>query len=187
MDFTSLHQPECIHKLLRMSKLNTTTNNLLEISNRCRVKVPFTGETYRVGDIINHNGCLSTSVVHRSQAVVTLLTRRVPNLKLHCGVIQTHSLSEEGSYGTDSKTNTITCLSTHSRVLKHLQVLFRWSFIKSVVTIDRTFVSNLRWCSLEIHETGLWQSAVLSWTCPQLTPPATPVWTGRFCLLRWPH
>lgn len=41
---------------------------------------------------------MSTSVVHWSQAVITLLTCCVPDLKLHSGVIQTDSLSEEGSY-----------------------------------------------------------------------------------------
>lgn len=55
------------------------------------------GETYRVGDVVNHNGRLSASVVHWSQAVVALLTRCVPDLELHCGVIQTDGLSEEGS------------------------------------------------------------------------------------------
>jgi len=55
------------------------------------------GETYRVGDVIDHDGRLSASVVHWSQAVVALLTRRVPDLKLHSGVVQTDGLSEEGS------------------------------------------------------------------------------------------
>lgn len=42
---------------------------------------------YRLGDVEDHNGGLCTSVVHGSQAVVSLLSCRVPDLKLHCGVI----------------------------------------------------------------------------------------------------
>lgn len=49
------------------------------------------------------------------------------------------------------------------------------------------FVSYLQWCFPGIHETGLWRSAALSWTCPRLTPRAAPVWIGRFCLLRQHH
>lgn len=42
----------------------------------------------------------------------------------------------------------------------------------------------LQWCSPGTHETGLWRSAALSWTCPLPTPLAAPVWTGKFCLLQ---
>lgn len=51
---------------------------------------------YRLGDVKNHNGSLSAAVVHRSQAVVSLLSCSVPDLKLDCGVVQTHRLSQEG-------------------------------------------------------------------------------------------
>ncbi len=53
---------------------------------------------YRLGDVKDDDGGLSTAVVHRSQAVVSLLSCCVPDLKLHCGVIQTHRLSQECSW-----------------------------------------------------------------------------------------
>lgn len=55
-----------------------------------------TGGTYCVGNVVDHDGRLSASVVHWSQAVVALLTCCVPDLKLHSGVVQADSLSEEG-------------------------------------------------------------------------------------------
>lgn len=53
-------------------------------------------QTHCVGNVVDHDGRLCSSVIHRSQAVVALLTCRVPDLKLHCGVVQTDRLSEEG-------------------------------------------------------------------------------------------
>lgn len=55
------------------------------------------GECFCVGDVIDHNGGLGSSVVHRGQAVVPLLPCRVPNLKLDCCVIQAYCLCEESS------------------------------------------------------------------------------------------
>lgn len=51
---------------------------------------------YRLSDVKNNNGSLSTAVVHGSQAVVPLLSRSVPDLKFDRGVVQTHRLSQEG-------------------------------------------------------------------------------------------
>lgn len=47
---------------------------------------------YLVGDVINYNGGLGTSVVHGGQTVVALLSGRVPYLKLYRCVIQAHCL-----------------------------------------------------------------------------------------------
>lgn len=52
--------------------------------------------TRLVGDVVDHDGGLRSSVVHGRQAVVSLLTRRVPDLKLDRRVIQAHRLGEEG-------------------------------------------------------------------------------------------
>lgn len=54
-------------------------------------------QKYRLGDVKDNNGSLSATVVHRGQAVVPLLSRRVPDLKLHGGLIETHRLSQERS------------------------------------------------------------------------------------------
>lgn len=54
--------------------------------------------TYWVGDIINHNGRLCSSVVHWRQAVIPLLSGCVPDLKLDRCVIQTYRLCEEGRW-----------------------------------------------------------------------------------------
>lgn len=53
---------------------------------------------YRLGDVKDDNGGLSTTVVHRGQTVVPFLSRSVPDLKLHCGLVQTHRLSQECSW-----------------------------------------------------------------------------------------
>lgn len=53
--------------------------------------------TNLICNIIDHDGCLCTSVVHGSQTVVALLTGRVPDLKLDCCVVQAYRLSQEGS------------------------------------------------------------------------------------------
>lgn len=52
--------------------------------------------TRLVGDVVDHDGGLRSSVVHGRQAVVALLTRSVPDLKLDRRVIQAHRLGEEG-------------------------------------------------------------------------------------------
>lgn len=52
---------------------------------------------YRLGDVKDDNGSLGAAVVHRGQAVVSLLSRRVPDLKLHRGLVETHRLSQECS------------------------------------------------------------------------------------------
>lgn len=43
--------------------------------------------TYRFSDVKDDDGRLSSTVVHGRQAVVSLLSRGVPDLKLYCGVI----------------------------------------------------------------------------------------------------
>ena len=54
--------------------------------------------TYCVGDVVDHDGGLGSPVVHGRQAVISLLSGSVPDLKLHCCVIQTYRLCEEGSW-----------------------------------------------------------------------------------------
>lgn len=54
--------------------------------------------THGVGDVVDHDSGLSSSVVHRGQAVVAFLSSSVPDLKLHCCIIQTYRLCEEGSW-----------------------------------------------------------------------------------------
>lgn len=54
--------------------------------------------TYCVGDIIDHNGSLGSSVVHGCQAVIPFLSSSVPDFKLNCCIIQTYCLCEEGSW-----------------------------------------------------------------------------------------
>ena len=53
--------------------------------------------TNNVSDIVDDNGCLSSTVVHWGQTVVALLACRVPDLKLDCCVIEIHRLSQERS------------------------------------------------------------------------------------------
>lgn len=54
--------------------------------------------THCVGDVIDHDGSLRSSVVHRGQAVIPFLPCSVPDLKLNCCVIQADGLCEEGSW-----------------------------------------------------------------------------------------
>lgn len=42
---------------------------------------------YCVGDVIDHDGCLGPPIVHGGQAVVSLLSSCVPDLKLDRGVV----------------------------------------------------------------------------------------------------
>ena len=56
-----------------------------------------------VGDVVDHDGGLRSTVIHGRQAVVTLLARRVPDLKLHGGVIQTDGLGQERSWRRSDK------------------------------------------------------------------------------------
>ena len=49
-----------------------------------------------VGDVVDHNGHLGSSVVHWSEAVVALLTGSVPYLKLYSCVVEVNCLCQEG-------------------------------------------------------------------------------------------
>jgi hypothetical protein len=40
-----------------------------------------------LSDIVDNNGAVCISVVHGRQGLVSLLTRRIPDLELHCGVL----------------------------------------------------------------------------------------------------
>ena len=53
--------------------------------------------THCIGDVIDHDGSLGAPVVHGGEAVVALLSCGVPDLKLHCCVVQAYRLCEEGS------------------------------------------------------------------------------------------
>lgn len=53
--------------------------------------------TYCVSDVIDHNGRLSSSVIHGCQAVIPLLASCVPDFKLYRCIVQTDRLCEEGS------------------------------------------------------------------------------------------
>ena len=53
--------------------------------------------TYHVSNIVYYNSCLGSSVVHRCQTVVSLLTGCVPDLKLDCRIVKINCLSEKGS------------------------------------------------------------------------------------------
>lgn len=50
---------------------------------------------YHASNIIHHNSCSCTSVVHRSQAMVSLLPCCVPYIKLYGSFIQWQNLCEE--------------------------------------------------------------------------------------------
>jgi len=50
------------------------------------------------GYVVDDNGNLSTTVVHRRKAVVAFLTRRVPDLKLHCRIVHHNGLRQERGY-----------------------------------------------------------------------------------------
>ena len=54
------------------------------------------GEGVSVGDVVDDDGSLGASVVHRCQRVVALLAGRVPDLELDCRVVQTNGLRQEG-------------------------------------------------------------------------------------------
>lgn len=66
--------------------------SLIQGTSLCRGHV-----THSVGDVVDHDGGLSSSVVHRRQAVVAFLSSSVPDLELHCCIVQTYRLCEEGS------------------------------------------------------------------------------------------
>ncbi|TNN35042.1 EF-hand domain-containing family member B [Liparis tanakae] len=59
--------------------------------------------THLICDVVHHDGRLGASVVHGRQAVVALLTGRVPDLKLDRRVVQTHRLSQEGGCGSTKR------------------------------------------------------------------------------------
>lgn len=65
--------------------------------------------THLIGDVINYNGSLGTSVVHGGQTVVALLSGCVPNLKLYRCVIQAHRLRKEGRWKQKSKVGENMC------------------------------------------------------------------------------
>lgn len=54
--------------------------------------------THCVGDVKHHDGSLGSPVVHGCKAVIPLLPRSVPDLKLDCRVVQTYRLREEGGW-----------------------------------------------------------------------------------------
>ena len=56
------------------------------------------GITHSVGDVVDHDGGLRSTVIHGRQAMVALLARSVPDLKLHRRFVQTYRLGEEGSW-----------------------------------------------------------------------------------------
>ncbi len=56
--------------------------------------------TYGLGDIVDNNGTVGIPVIHGSEGLVSFLACRIPDLKLHCGVlIERDRLRQEG--GTD--------------------------------------------------------------------------------------
>ena len=63
-----------------------------------RLDMLCSSQAYHASDIIDDNGCLSSSVVHWGQTVVAFLACCVPDLKLDCCVIKIHCLSQEGSW-----------------------------------------------------------------------------------------
>lgn len=54
---------------------------------------------YLIGDVIDHDGGLGTSVVHGRQTVVAFLTGCVPDFKLDRRVVQADCLSQESGCG----------------------------------------------------------------------------------------
>ena len=52
-------------------------------------------ETHLALNVVDDDGGLGSSVVHGRQAVVALLTRGVPDLKLHRRLVQAYRLSQE--------------------------------------------------------------------------------------------
>lgn len=65
-----------------------------------RTKRPLSGvrPRYLVCDVVDHDGRLRSSVIHRRQTVVALLTCCVPDFKLHRRVVETYRLGEERSW-----------------------------------------------------------------------------------------
>ena len=56
--------------------------------------------TYGLGDIVDNDGTVGIPVVHGSEGLVSFLACRIPDLKLHCGIlIERDGLRQEG--GTD--------------------------------------------------------------------------------------
>jgi hypothetical protein len=53
---------------------------------------------YLFCDVIHNDSCLCTSVVHGCQAMVPLLTRRIPYLKFEFLVVYAHGLCRKGSW-----------------------------------------------------------------------------------------
>lgn len=55
-------------------------------------------ETYSLCDVVNDNGAVGITVVHRCERLVAFLACSVPNLKLDgCGFVESDCLGEEGS------------------------------------------------------------------------------------------
>lgn len=57
--------------------------------------------TYSLCDIVDNDGTIGISIVHRRQRFVSLLSCSIPNFELHgCSIIKGDSLCEKGSpYG----------------------------------------------------------------------------------------
>jgi len=73
---------------------------------------------YRCRDVEDDNGNLGTPVVHRSEAVVPLLSCRVPDLELHRCIVQTNCLSEERSYSGHTTSSHVTTRTTRTTTKK---------------------------------------------------------------------
>ena len=54
-------------------------------------------QTYSLSDVIDNDGTVGISIIHRSQRFISLLTGSIPDFEFHCGaLIEGDGLCQEG-------------------------------------------------------------------------------------------
>lgn len=83
--------------------------------------------TYSLGDVIDHNGTVGVSIVHRSQRLISLLASSIPDFKLDRGaLVEGDGLCQEGS--ADGRLSVIIELVLDGPVsIMFLSGISRWS------------------------------------------------------------
>ena len=84
------------HFLARSNEAYKVDKNVIRTHFLARFCM-LTSRTYLVCDIIDNDSCSSPSVIHWSQAVVSLLTSCIPYLKFYSCFIHSNCLWKEGS------------------------------------------------------------------------------------------
>lgn len=76
-----------------------------------------------MGDVIDDNGTVGVSIVHRGQRLISLLTSGVPNLELDCSaLVEGNSLRQEG--GADGRFPVVIELVLNEMSVIHVSRVF---------------------------------------------------------------